>query len=147
MHAFYYSLLPFGIMEFLGDIYPGYIANHHCLPLLGCNMGFFGYEGWMHFVSGICVALGLVWANERGYLGRQTVWSLLGWSSAIAGAWELLEWGYDLIRIHLLDIDLLNPNNLAQPNAIDTIGDIVLAVLGSLVVYIWLRYRTPAALA
>lgn len=144
MHAFYYSLGGFGIMEVLGDIYPGYIANHHCFPVLGCNIGFFGYEGWMHFVSGICVALGLLWAYERGYLRRHTLWSLVGWSGAIAIAWELVEWGYDLVRIHLLDMDLLNPNNLAQPNALDTVGDIVLAVLGTLAVYTWLRYRSPS---
>lgn len=141
MHALYYWLALFAVLEFLGDLWPGYIANHYCLPLLGCNLGFFGYEGFMHFVSGVCVALGLVWAHERSYLPAPTARTMALWSAGIALAWELCEWIYDLVRIYALHMDLLNPNRLAQPNFIDTAGDVVLALAGTALAFAYMGYK------
>lgn len=149
MHPFYYSLGTFGIMEFLGDVYPGYIDNRHCFPVLGCNLGPAGYEGLMHFVSGVCVALGLMWAHERGYrlaraLDAKTFFVL---SLGIAIVWELGEWGFDLVRIYALGMDLAIPNRLAQPNGADTVGDVALAIAGTALAYFWIRHKKTAASA
>ncbi len=147
MPHFYYSLGTFGVLEFLGDIWPGLIANHLCFPILGCNLGFFGYDGLIHFISGVCVGLGLLWAQGRfgGIFlawGR-TAWAFAAWGAAVALAWEIMEWSYDLARIYLLNMDLLSPNRLTQPNSLDTIGDIVLGLLGTMLIYLAYR-RHPA---
>lgn len=136
MHPFYYSLGTFGFLEFIGDIYPGYIANEHCFELLGCNIGFYGYDGFLHFVSGICVGLGVIWAKHRAYIDRASATAFAMLSSGIAVVWEFAEWAYDLTRIHLLDMNLLVPNILTQPNSQDTVGDVILALIGTLIVYL-----------
>lgn len=143
MPQFYYSLGTFGIMEFLGDVYPGLISNGLCYPLLGCNTGFFGYDGLVHFMSGICIGFGLLWLNRR------EVWQFIAWALCIAIFWEAMEWAYDSVRAGILHMNLLSPRNtMTQPTGIDTLGDVVLGLLGTMLVYalwrLWARRHAPS---
>lgn len=130
MPHFFYSLGAFGVMAFAGEIYPGLIGNGLCFPILGCNIGFGGYDGLVHFVSGICIGLGLLWLTRRQ--AKQFVL----WALGIALGWEGVEWAYDAVRAEALHMDLLSPANImTQPSGIDTVGDIVLGCLGTALVY------------
>jgi hypothetical protein len=144
MPPFYYSLGTFGVLEFLGDIYPGFINNAYCYPLLGCNAGFFGYDAAVHWVSGTVIGLGLLWLNRR------SAWKFALASLAVALGWEFLEWSYDTIRRVAFHMDLLHPANiLTQPTPIDTLGDMAMGLLGTAVIYglFWLRRRRAALAA
>jgi hypothetical protein len=135
MHHFYYSLGVFGVMEFLGDVWPGLIDNLHCFPVIGCNVGFAGYDGLVHFMSGICIGLGLLWLNRRE--PRHMAF----WGLSIALAWEAMEWAYDWARASLLHMDLHTPYNImTQPSGIDTVGDIILGCLGTALAYAAYRF-------
>ncbi|MDB5225744.1 MAG: hypothetical protein JWL87_696 [Candidatus Adlerbacteria bacterium] len=144
MHALYYWIAGFVTLEFLGDVYPGFIDNDFCFALLGCNVGIVGYDGLLHFISGICVGFGILLAHKKGYLKKSGARAFFLWSLGIALAWELLEWSYDLVRIYIFHMDLFTMNKLTQPNGIDTLGDIILALLGTAMVFWWAR-RTAAA--
>lgn len=123
-------------MEFLGDIWPGLIANIHCFPILGCNTGPLGYDGLVHFMSGICIGLGLLW------LKRRETKQFVVWGLSIALVWEGMEWGYDSFRSGVLGMNLLSPQNImTQPTGIDTIGDIMLGCLGTALIYAGYRWR------
>lgn len=136
MPHFYYSLGTFGIMGFLGEIYPGLIGNALCFPILGCNIGFFGYDGLVHFVSGLCIGLGLLWFKRHEM--RQFVF----WAGGIALAWEAMEWAYDTVRSAILHTNLLSPINImTQPSPVDTLGDLVLGCLGTALIYAAYRWR------
>lgn len=136
MPHFYFSLGTFGVMEFLGDIWPGLIANVHCYPVLGCNTGFAGYDGLVHLVSGVCIGLGLLWFRRRE-AGQFALWGL-----AIPLVWEACEWGYDAFRTNILHMNLLSPENImTQPTNIDTAGDIMLGCLGTALVYLAYSWR------
>lgn len=117
-------------MDFLGEVYPGLIANGLCYPLLGCNSGFFGYDALEHLVSGMVVGLALLWLNRR------TLGQVLAWSLCAALSWELLEWCYDTARAAIFHMDLLHPTNTyAQPTGLDTLGDVAFGLAGALAVY------------
>ena len=139
MPHFYYSLGVFGVMEFLGDVYPGLIDNALCFPLLGCNPGILGYDGLVHFMSGICIGFGLLWLN------RHRAWQFVAWSISIAIIWEAIEWAYDAIRADILHMNILSPINImTQPSRIDTLGDVALGFLGTALVYAYWRFKTRA---
>jgi hypothetical protein len=130
MQHFFYSLGLFGVMEFLGDVWPGLIDNMHCFRFIGCNTGFAGYDGLVHFMSGICIGLGLIWLKRRG--ARH----MAAWGLGIALAWEAMEWAYDWGRAAILGMDLLAPYNImTQPSGIDTLGDVILGCLGTALAY------------
>jgi hypothetical protein len=141
MHAFYYWLASFGVFDFLGDVYPGFISNNFCFAVLGCNVGIVGYDGMLHFISGICVGFGILLAHEKGYLKDSGAGTFALWSLCIAFAWEMTEWSYDLVRIYLFHIDLFAANKLTQPNGLDTAGDVALALLGTALAYWWSKRR------
>lgn len=139
MPAFYYSVGTFGVLEFLGEVWPGLITNGLCYPLLGCNTGFFGYDGLDHFMSGLCIGLGLLWYNRTSFK------SFAMWALGIALGWECMEWVYDAVRRSVLHMNLLSPHNImTQPTPIDTLGDIVLGCTGATCVYLWYRYKTKS---
>ena len=139
MPYFYYSLGIFAVMEFLGDVYPGLIDNALCFPVLGCNPRVLGYDGVVHFMSGVCVGFGLLWFNRR------RAWQFVAWSINIAVVWEAVEWAYDAVRADILNMNILSPvNTMTQPSPIDTLGDVALGFLGTALVYACWRYKTRA---
>jgi hypothetical protein len=136
MPPFYFSLGVFGVMEFMGDIYPRLIANGLCFHLLGCNIGFFGYDGLVHLVSGLCIGLGLLWFK------RHDPKEFALWTLSVALAWEASEWVFDTFRMSVLHMNLFIPENImTQPTTLDTIGDMVLGCLGTAIIYAAYRWR------
>ena len=49
----------------LGIRGPVFIVNYKCYAFLGCNMGFFGYDAALHFVSGLMDVALLLWLVRK----------------------------------------------------------------------------------
>ncbi|MFA6253824.1 MAG: hypothetical protein WC640_01005 [Candidatus Paceibacterota bacterium] len=147
-------LLPVYIFLMLsGDIWSHFMSNDLCYRYLGCNSDFFGYDGLVHFLSGVIIALAVV-LTERRYLERtiniNKQWlralMIMGIAALIGIVWEILEFSYDHFKMDFLHFNLIHPNILAQPNNTDTVGDLTLGLLGALAticllnLYYWLKY-------
>ena len=128
------------LLEFMGEVYPDWIANPLCFRYLGCNAGFLGYDALIHFCSGIAETLTLFWAAAnfskfdmfRSASLAQSVVYMLGIIGLISIGWELIEFSYDGIRMVFFHINLLVPNTLSQPSNADTVGDLVCGLVGAL---------------
>ncbi|HEU5114353.1 MAG TPA: hypothetical protein VFT82_01145 [Candidatus Paceibacterota bacterium] len=115
----------------------GLMRNALCYPYLGCNIGFFGYDALLHFVSGMMEVAGLVWLGLRYrlYSFQDRFWKnavfLIALIALIAVSWEFVEFAYDHFRMDILHTNLTNPNQMAQASNSDTMGDIFFSMLGS----------------
>jgi hypothetical protein len=122
----------------LGRWGPELIANEKCFRFLGCNIGFFGYDAALHFVSGIMDLLVIVWLARRFLrfdLFGNVAWKniLIGVSmvALIAVVWEIGELCHDQFRMKVLHENLISPNHLDQPTNDDTMGDITFTLIGA----------------
>ncbi len=134
------------------SLYGSYGSNGHCYRYLGCNTGFFGYDMAVHFLSGIAdAALAILLMREFPSLNLLTKYfwkdllSILSVVVFIAFLWEFAEFCWDYFRILILHMDLAFPNKLYQPSNEDTMGDMLVAIIGALLVapafFAWRRRR------
>ncbi len=138
--ASFYSLFGAFLLMTVGSEPLGYMKNSNCMPGLGCNVGFFGYDGLTHLVCGVVVAIGLAWLARRHPEAQlfsrdksfaMNILTVLAVAALVGTLWEILEFCFDSFRIVLLHIDLAHPNQAAQPSNADTVGDMLFGLLGS----------------
>lgn len=119
------------------------VTGTGCDTIFGCYDGFFGYDGLGHFLFGFAAVWVVLWLCKR-YSSYSIVSSEL-WKSALtvvavvmllAVVWEMLEFFRDAF---LLDIVLQSLEDiririslLSQPSNLDTMGDLILSLIGSL---------------
>lgn len=133
-----------------GHYPPHFIANDRCFSLLGCNIGFFGYDAMIHVMSGGLEALIVIWIFlrfQKLHMFGSSFWKnfiiIIVTVCLLGIVWELLELASDQYRTKVLDINLTNPNLLEQPSNIDTTGDMIFSLISaSLTVFLFnLRNR------
>ncbi|MGC9605249.1 MAG: hypothetical protein ABSF56_00605 [Minisyncoccia bacterium] len=123
---------------FLGVKGPVLIANDRCYAILGCNIGFFGYDAALHFVSGVMDASLIVWLMRRFPaidLFHERFWKnfliIVSLVAMIAVSWEFGEFCHDQFRMKILHENMTVPNRLDQPTDSDTMGDMTFSILGA----------------
>lgn len=127
-----FSLLQF----FLGTAH-GFMMHDRCFELLGCNVDAVGFDGLVHFVSGLAAgvffALLVRGAHKHRTISRNFV-GLFLFALTTVLAWELTEWLGDALQVGLLFDGLLYGTNTSfQPSHADTIGDMILGTAGTLI--------------
>lgn len=117
----------------------GLMRDGTCFKYLGCNSGFFGYDGLLHFVFGIAFAGSIYWflsTYPTFYTPQDVAWkNFLVFCAVVVLVgfiWETIEFGYDHVRMIVFHINLIQPNQMAQPSNSDTMGDMALGFLGAL---------------
>lgn len=118
----------------------GWMKNSTCMPHLGCNTGFFGYDGLVHFIGGVTIAVGVMWimrAYPATHLFHPKFWKniliVLAIAALIGVCWEILEFIFDHVRMDIFHVNLIHPNVMAQASNSDTIGDLSLGLFGALI--------------
>ncbi len=118
------------------------MANGLCFRTLGCNNGFFGYDALVHFSGGFLEAASIFFlANtyptispfvraEEKYACIKNFIIFLGMLAVLGYGWELIEFIFDQVRMGIFHMQLLVPNELAQPTNADTMGDIFFGICG-----------------
>lgn len=131
-------VLIFMVMWIVSVRGPTLISNDKCFAVLGCNVGFFGYDALLHFVSGIMDAVVIVWLARKFpsiSLFHQRFWKnfliVIALVALIAVSWEFGEYCHDQFRMNVLHENLTMPNHLDQPSNADTMGDLTFSILGS----------------
>ena len=131
-------------VTFFGEIVYFWAGNATCSPYLGCVAGFFGYDAFEHLFFGIAGTLGIFWFCEhfpkyslfhtnkfRNFL---VIISIVAFVSVL---WEIAECAHDALRVDILHEPLrnisLHINLLDQPTNLDTMGDLVFSLLGSVI--------------
>ena len=106
----------------------------------GCNVGFFGYDAGVHFVSGVAEATLIVWLMRRFSslsLFHDRFWKnflmIVAIVALVGCLWEIGEFGRDQFRMGVLHENLTSPNTLDQPNNNDTMGDLTFSILGAVI--------------
>lgn len=133
-------IIIFCIIFLLGKFGPRLEDNNHCYAYIGCDVGFFGYDGVEHTLSGIIDVLFILWISQKRphlSLFHQDAWKniliTISIVAFIAVGWEIGEFINDEARILILNENLYTTNHLDQPNNIDTMGDISLTLIGSII--------------
>jgi hypothetical protein len=124
-----------------GAFGPTLMSNQKCFVLLGCNIGFFGYDAALHFLSGIMDSTLIVWLMRKFpevNLFHDRFWKnfvvIITFVAFIAVAWEFGELCSDQFRMKVLHENLTTPINLLkQPTNNDTMGDMTFTILGAVV--------------
>ncbi len=130
----------FFAMAILGNHGPSLMANDKCFRVFGCNIGFFGYDAAVHFVSGITEVVLIIWLMKRFpslNLFQEKHWknflTIVAIVALIGCLWEVGEFCHDQFRMDVLHENLTTPNNLDQPNNADTMGDLTFTILGAVI--------------
>ena len=131
-------------VTFFGEFIYFWAGNATCSKYLGCVAGFFGYDAFEHFFFGILCVLIIIWFCE--HFPKYSVLTKTNWKDVIiiislvafvAVFWEIVECAHDALRVDVLHESLrnfsLHLNLLDQPTNLDTMGDIVFSLLGSIV--------------
>ena len=141
---FFVSLFCFTLF-ILGDSF-GQMNNSNCFKLMGCNAGFFGYDAFVHLISGMMQATFILWLARRYTrfnILHNSFWKsffvIVATVALIGLCWEMLEFLGDRFRIFILHINLFTPNKLFQASNADTMGDMIFALIGAKVIL--LSYR------
>lgn len=134
------SIIAFLFLEYVSDFVFKWLNNSYCPIYVGCNIGFFGLDAVQHFLSGIIeVSVIIYLAVQYRYFNiligsfKQNILIILSITALIGASWEIIEYFYDIFRTTILNINLLEPNNLAQPNNYDTMGDISFNLFGAII--------------
>lgn len=126
----------FAVAEFVLGHIAGYMAVDACFRYIGCNVSYFGYDGVVHWIAGLTIGviilLVLLWHYQKvppPHKVWKTVSVIFLLALLVAIAWELVEYAADS-----LNIIILKPINGSQYqlSTADTIGDIFVSTLGSL---------------
>ena len=109
-----------------------------CFGVLGCDNGFFGYDGVVHFFGGLVEAVGIVWIIHkypRFNIFKKTFFRsaliVVSIVSLITILWESQEFIADFFEDSIVH-KLVYLGDPAQSGLSDTMGDIMLGFLGSL---------------
>ncbi|HEU0080832.1 MAG TPA: hypothetical protein VFQ72_02315 [Candidatus Paceibacterota bacterium] len=136
--AWFYGLFALFSLMTVGSEPLGWMKNSNCTPGLGCNIGFGGYDALTHFVCGALVATGLLWLSRRHPRWRifgpefgRNLLTVLAIAALVGTLWEILEYCFDGFRTVYLHMDLMHPNQAAQPTNADTAGDMLFGLLGA----------------
>lgn len=136
-----FSVLMFVLLAGTGLYGPDLMANGLCYRYLGCNTGFFGFDAVVHLASGITETLLALWLMRRFpsiSLLHSSFWKnlviIVSLAVLFAFIWEFLEFVPDHYRVFVLHINLFSPNRLYQPDNTDTMGDMVAALLGAILI-------------
>lgn len=127
-------------------------ATNSVCDIFGCYGGFFGYDALEHFLFGFAAVCIIVWLFEKfprySVLHEERLKSafiVVSVAVLIAVGWEIGEFLYDAFLVDAMHQSLLalelKVNLLSQPNNFDTMGDLTLSLLGSLLALPLLRYR------
>lgn len=135
------SVITFFILSILGNHGPVLMSNDKCYPFLGCNIGFFGYDVLVHFVSGIMEATLIILIMRKFLvinLFHNCFWKnlliVISLVLLIAFCWKFGELCHDQFRMKVLHENLITPNNLDQPTNNDTMGDTTFSLLGATII-------------
>lgn len=132
------------VVCYFGEIV-GLAANGTCYKYVGCTDGFFGFDAIEHFLFGVTLVWGVIWACRtfpKYSILRikpfETMVALISFVALIAVFWEFAECAHDAFRLYVLNnsyllnfrlhIDLLD-----QPTNLDTMGDIAFSLFGGIV--------------
>ena len=128
----------FLILTILGGHGPKFISNNKCYTYLGCNIGFFGYDAFVHFVSSIMETAAVIWFMKKfpkydlfHQNIRKNICVVVMVVLSLSFIWEFGELLHDQFRQRVFHMDLAVPNYLDQPTNSDTMGDISFSLLGS----------------
>lgn len=149
-HTLSYVVLASGltlfVVWFFGHYEPHYILNDRCFRLLGCNIGFFGYDALIHLLSSIFEAAGVIWLmkkipkiNVLKYNLWKNIAVLIFIVFLLGVAWEICEFVSDEIRLSSTNPALVHSNFFDQPSRKDMMGDMTLSVLGAFITALALR--------
>lgn len=140
----------FLVLSFLGNYGPSLMTNEKCFSLLGCNVGFFGYDAFIHFINGIMEAAIILWLMIKFspfYFFGDNFWKnllmVIMMVTFISFLWEFGEFFHDQFRIEILHENLIIPDILDQPTNTDTMGDTTFSILGAVFTFssLWLLVR------
>jgi hypothetical protein len=134
------SILFFLVISIWGNV-SGPMDNDTCYRLLGCNIGFFGYDAFVHFFSGVMDVIAFLWVISlmpKLYILNDAFWKnvfILVLVAAFVGSlWEVGEFIIDYIKVNFLHINIFAPvNRMYQPTNSDTIGDMSFNMLGAFI--------------
>jgi hypothetical protein len=119
-----------------------------CVPILGCNDGFYGFDSYIHFGSGVGEVFIILWAVShirKWDFFSDNVWKnaaiMLSLAAVCAVSWELFEFASDQFRTYVLHKDLFSAHRFAQPSRADTVGDMFFAIMGASVAFAGIAYR------
>ena len=129
----------------------GWIGKALCNPYLGCDSGFFGYDGLMHFLGGAILVITILWLMKRypaiNFLEEKPYKNFIIFISMVMFVevlWEIMEFVFDQVRIYIFHWNI-HIEYLAQPSNADTIGDLTLSLIGTLVmatIFKWIDRRS-----
>lgn len=125
-------------------------SNPSCYTFLGCTEGFMGYDALEHFLFGLAAVFLLIWLFQRypKYSLLHTerwknVLTIIALIMFVSVLWEFLECAHDAFRSEILHEALVNwkmhINLLNQPTNIDTMGDLLSALAGSIVALFFIK--------
>ncbi len=131
-------------VTFFGEIVYFAAGNATCSKYLGCVDGFFGYDAFEHFFFGVMGTLLIFFLCERFpkySILHSSKWKnfliIIATIALVSVLWEIAECAHDAIRLDILHEPLrnvrLNINLLDQPTNLDTMGDLTLSLVGSIV--------------
>lgn len=145
-HVVFISGLVLFIVWFFGHYEPHYIFNDKCFNLLGCNIGFFGYDALIHLLSSIFEAAILIWLmnkfpkiNVLKYNLWKNIAVLILIVFLLGITWEICEFVSDEIRLSSTNPALVHSNFFDQPSRSDMMGDIAFSVLGACITALSLK--------
>lgn len=143
----------FDVMLVLGYLYPWWMRNGLCFRLLGCNDGFFGYDAYLHFVSGMVQAAFVLWLAYRvprwNFFGKgyvRNLFVLVATVALISVLWELGEFLHDHYALYIAHLNVYHLDDALQPTNSDTVGDMIFGISGGLLAGLLVRYFNPRRL-
>ena len=132
------NLFKIKIDDAINFIYIVFIFMAHFLgvicDLYGC---IYWFDKFIHFLSGILSSLGAIYIMVKFRKNDNTFFSILciiGFSFMVAGLWEIFEFTSSC----LFGVD---PQLVAKTGVSDTMGDIIVAFLGSVIVSMCYHYE------
>lgn len=124
-----FLLALFALLEFIIGAGFSWAAPDVCFRYIGCNRGFFGFDGITHAVSGAAegtIFAILVRGARRQRTLRRHLFMLALFALCLAIGWELTEWFVDNLQLPLRYPELFFGTTAGyQLSRIDTFGDIV----------------------
>lgn len=138
----FYTILFFYCFLFVFKFFEETVFNitngSGCFGILGCDVGFFGYDGVVHFFGGLVEAVGIVWIihkHPQYNIFKKTFFRsaliVVGIVSLITVLWESQEYIADFFEGSMLHT-IVYLGTPAQSGLSDTMGDIILGFLGSI---------------
>jgi hypothetical protein len=139
------------IVNLIGKI-KDYDLNFYCSKIFGCTSSFFGYDALEHFTFGIVIIFLIVWICKSfpkySILSDnvwKTIFALITFSVFISVLWEFGECVHDVFRLNILQEHLINlklhVDFLDQPTNLDTMGDMLFNLLGSILSLFFIKLK------